>query len=662
MAGVRRDSSQAPFPYLSVGLAAVLLLVFLVIQLGFQAERRALDLAAQEAVEYAIHNPVVEVGPRVMPIVRAVVPGFDGNETFEVLRRKGRGSAEQVHFDDLTQQILEGLDAQPYRRFGVVPARLWAPSLATHVLLHTGWLHLLGALLLLLLVGSLLEATWGRSVTALLMIGSGLSGAGAFALAHASTERALVGASAVVAGVVAAALMRFRSERVVLLDWLPGVADAGLRLPGWLLGIPWLGYAALLWWALPGALPGGVDNAVGYSAQAAGAVFGVLLAIAAARIGVESRLRRSLPVASQSSESARFDFRKILEARAQGESDRAWAMLRAEVGRSARNRDAVTTYWEMAIERRTPEEAGPAMLQLLREELRRGGEDAAITHWGELIQHLPSLLPDPASLARLIPVIERIEGKKRAMLALKQAVSDENGPLSSALALRLANLAAPLAPGIAVATARRALGNRTLSDAQREELTALLAFLVTEQEQAAEDEEKPPSSGDVFYQESDRSEFGDAQDLNSLSLSFPDGAVSEAVPRGIGAKGMEIEKPDGRTFTLPWSRLRALAVVGVHGVGPKPVLLVDLLVDGSGTERPLSVIRFRSDRYDPRRLVEAASDPLDALRKIVAQVLERARVQPLPHDEAVRLAPVCMYGSLAEYHDNVLRRAGEDWL
>jgi hypothetical protein len=315
----------------------------------------------------------------------------------------------------------------------------------------------------------------------------------------------------------------------------------------------------------------------------------------------------------------------------------------------------------MAIERNMPEEAGSAMVQLIREELRRGAEDAAITHWGELIQHVSWMLPDRESLVRLIPAIQRAEGKERAVLALKQALSEENEPLTPALAVRLASLAAELSPGIAFETAKRALADLQLSESQREDLTALLAFLDTERKRAEDDDEKPPDTVDVFYQQADRSDFGDVQDMNALSLSFPDGAVTEALPRSLSAEGVEIEKPGDRRLTLPWSRLRALAVVGVHGMGPKPVVLLDLLVDGSGTERPLSVVRFRSDRYDPRRLLSGASDPLDALRKVVAKILEHTRVQPLPHDAAARLDPVRMYGSLEEYQDAVLRQAGEDW-
>ena len=227
MEGVRRGRSEAPFPFVSVGLAAVLLLGFLATEIGFRAERREVHLAAKEAVEHAVSNPVVEVGPRMMPIVRAVVPGFDANETFDFLRRKGTRPKEQVRFDALAAETLESLDRQPDRRLGVIPASLWVPSFATHILVHAGWLHLFGALLLLLVMGPLLEAAWGRAITAALLVGSGLVGAGTYALVHPAADRALVGSAAMLAGLVAAAVMRFRDERVVLLDWLPGVAGAG---------------------------------------------------------------------------------------------------------------------------------------------------------------------------------------------------------------------------------------------------------------------------------------------------------------------------------------------------------------------------------------------------------------------------------------------------
>ena len=90
----------------------------------------------------------------------------------------------------------------------------------------------------------------------------------------------------------------------------------------------------------------------------------------------------------------------MLALRASGDADGAYALLLAETERSARNRDAVTTFWEMAVQREEPERAAPAMLGLIQEELRRGAGEVAVAHWLELARHAPGVAPDRAALVR----------------------------------------------------------------------------------------------------------------------------------------------------------------------------------------------------------------------------------------------------------------------
>jgi hypothetical protein len=101
-------------------------------------------------------------------------------------------------------------------------------------------------------------------------------------------------------------------------------------------------------------------------------------------------------------------------------------------------------------------------------------------------------------------------------------------------------------------------------------------------------------------------------------------------------------------------------VAGVHGLGPKPVVIIDLLIDGGGSEGPLRVIRLRSDRFDPRPLAPGVDGPLDALRSLVQAILSRSKAQPLPDPDAAAARPVRMYQSLEEYHEQVLRKAGRE--
>jgi hypothetical protein len=101
-------------------------------------------------------------------------------------------------------------------------------------------------------------------------------------------------------------------------------------------------------------------------------------------------------------------------------------------------------------------------------------------------------------------------------------------------------------------------------------------------------------------------------------------------------------------------------VAGVRGLGPKPVVVIDLLIDGGGTERPLSLVRLRSDRFDPRKLAPNAEDPMAALRAIIKGLLVRGEAIALPDEAAASCRPVRIFASLSAYEDAVLTLAGRD--
>jgi hypothetical protein len=447
---------------------------------------------------------------------------------------------------------------------------------------------------------------------------------------------------------------------VDFLRWLAPSGEVELRAPAWALAVPWAAYEVLLWWMVQGALPGGVDNAVGYTAHAAGALLGGLLPLGIARLGWEQRYGCAPQPALRQARAKRFDFQNVLEARAAGDADGAFAMLKAELQRSARNRDAVTTFWEMAIERGVAEEAAPFMLQLVREELRRGAEEVSVAQWREVVQHLPTAFLDPSTLLRLVPIIRRVDGEDHAVLTLQQALDVRNEGLTPAAAAQAARLAADLEPELAVSAARRALASQALEEGPRLELEQLVARLAPREDEAPPEPEKPEAAPSVFYEESDRSAFGEVGDLSTLDDSFPDGAVSEAVPRAVEADVLRIEVAGQGQTSLSYTRLRAVGVAGVRGLGPKPVVLIDLLVDGAGTEGPLRAIRLRSDRFDPRPLAPGVDGAFNSLRWLVREILSRSDARLLPDPDGAAAGAVRVFESLDEYHEQVLREAARD--
>jgi len=314
----------------------------------------------------------------------------------------------------------------------------------------------------------------------------------------------------------------------------------------------------------------------------------------------------------------------------------------------------VTTFWEMAIERGEAEVATPAMLQLVREEIRRGAEDVGVSHWRELTQHQPEARVELPLLLKLIPFIHRIDGKSAAVLALQQAMDcGEDGP-SSREAADIARLAVDLEAGIARAAAERALADETLAEARRADMESLVQKLSADKKAAMpaqeEDKELPVN---VFFAEQDRSDFGDVGDLTQFGApgsAFPSDLVAPATPVTLESDTLVLEIEGGGFRSVPYLAVSVVSVAGVGGFGPRPIIIVDVFVtDPANSELGLCIYRLRCDRFDPRRLIADEKDPMVALRSFLEQILKRTQARPLPDRAAARANPVKVFESLDAY-------------
>ena len=161
----------------------------------------------------------------------------------------------------------------------------------------------------------------------------------------------------------------------------------------------------------------------------------------------------------------------------------------------------------------------------------------------------------------------------------------------------------------------------------------------------------------TFHEEKDRGAFGPPEDLGPRE-DFPAGAVREAVLRSLDLEGFVVDRPEEGELRVDYGRVRAISVVGVHGLGPKPVLLIDVLVDGAGAQHPLSALRLRSDRFDPVRLAPGSRSGIEALRTLVGQLLAGSEASPLPDSRSVVLRPPKVFESIPAYEQEVLGPAG----
>ncbi len=148
-------------------------------------------------------------------------------------------------------------------------------SVLEAMFIHSGWVHLLGNMLFLVIFGNNVEDRFRKLPYLLFYLFCGYVAAYGFALAFQTSVEPLVGASGAIAGVLGAYLVLYPRARVWSL--VPFLFFIPLRIPAWLV----LGSWFVLQWAYAAGWGASGDAGVAYVAHVfgfvAGAVIGLLV-------------------------------------------------------------------------------------------------------------------------------------------------------------------------------------------------------------------------------------------------------------------------------------------------------------------------------------------------------------------------------------------------
>ena len=132
--------------------------------------------------------------------------------------------------------------------------------------------------------------------------------------------------------------------------------------------------------------------------------------------------------------------------------------------------------------------------------------------------------------------------------------------------------------------------------------------------------------------------------------------IIEAVPLALEDVSIKVDVDDKGKTRLPFQRIDAIAVAAVRGLRDRPVVVVDLVLNlSSDRSDPLRVLRIRSDRFDPRSIVEEAANGVEALQRFVGNIVAGSQADLLPSEGAVSGDPFAMFDSLADYQSEVLQ-------
>jgi membrane associated rhomboid family serine protease len=259
-------------PRVTVGLMGLCLLVFLFTGSAGLAKVSEEEARLERIAEWTLTAPVREV-----PELRAArerqpsALAFLAHETVwqERVPEPDRSRLVQC-LDDYRRLIA----SHPFYRFGLVPSRVTALSMLTHLFLHADFLHLLFNMVFLWAVGGLLEAAWGPVLLALLYV---LSGAAA-ALTHVALNLAsmtpAIGASGAVAGLMGAFAVAHAKEPMRVAFVMALAVAPRVRVYS-LPAVLFLGFwfiEQLFWWVATA----GVSVEIAFGAHVGGFAFGAL--------------------------------------------------------------------------------------------------------------------------------------------------------------------------------------------------------------------------------------------------------------------------------------------------------------------------------------------------------------------------------------------------
>ena len=134
----------------------------------------------------------------------------------------------------------------------------------------------------------------------------------------------------------------------------------------------------------------------------------------------------------------------------------------------------------------------------------------------------------------------------------------------------------------------------------------------------------------------------------------------DALPIATGDEWIEIDASPRGKSKVPFSRIQTIAMAAVSGLGNRPVLIVDVMLNGSdGVDEPMKLIRFRSDRFDPRRLEPDAANPLAALIAWVVRLQRGSNAICLP-SRSILAGEFARFDTLEAYEREILMAARED--
>ncbi len=287
-------------PIITIALLVVNVVVFLLTYGAIEKESPELGRVKAHIILMAAMHPELQLTPAAQQMVEEFHRNYPAewdrvtsgqHEMVDAWDAKMRLSddraALQSELNELCAQYEQLMTSSILERYAFVPAHPRPITYLTSCFLHGGWMHIIGNMWFLYLVGFVLEDVWGRPLYLAFYLIAGAAAAQFFAWMNPHSTVPLVGASGAIAGLMGAFLVRFPTSKIER-GWLFFFRFFRFKMPAYFLLLLWVlmefFYGAVL----------GSSSGVAHWAHVGGFAFGAVSALLIRAAGVERVISRRI--------------------------------------------------------------------------------------------------------------------------------------------------------------------------------------------------------------------------------------------------------------------------------------------------------------------------------------------------------------------------------
>jgi len=380
-------------PWVTIGIMGLCVIIY-IFSIGpiskFDDQKNSIS---SEIHEYYISHPYLELDQAIKKEffiteeLGEVIESLAGDKYSEG-HDEAQREEEQAYLDDLVEKLNQTTKSHPFFKFGFVPNNKTFTGLIGHMFLHVGWLHLLGNLLYLYVMGPFIEDTWGKPVYGVFYMITGILAAMAFAMHYPNSGVPMIGASGAISAVMGGFLIRHWHARIRYF-YLFGFRIRGtFTAPAWAM-LP-VGFVMELVNAniMDSIAPGG--GGVAHWAHVWGFIFGIAGAFAIKFLKIEKKFVAPIVEAQSTFVNKGFvAYEEAMQELSVGNKDIAFAILMDAAREDPSNQDVIESLWNTALDLGRMGEVKPFLTRLIEREVQQARLEEALSHYRLLRAQVP---------------------------------------------------------------------------------------------------------------------------------------------------------------------------------------------------------------------------------------------------------------------------------